>query len=122
MERSRAASPWPFFISGRGRFMATSRNGKKPQRDNFTMIPNLVGTMNLNPYEFRLYYEIKMRAGDDDTSWQTTEALAKACNMSEHLVIRAKRKLIGEELISKEPHMNGFHEPHQIKIHEILQF
>ena len=44
--------------------MRPSNVRNKPLRDNFTMIPNIIGTMPLTPFEFRLYFHIKLVAGD----------------------------------------------------------
>ena len=99
--------------------MPQSRTGKKPNRDNFTMVPNIVMTLDLTGNELRLYLQIKMLAGEDNVCWQNGEQLAKGCHMSEGAVVNAKAKLISEGLIIIEPHVQGNRSPHRIKVVEV---
>ena len=62
-------------------------------RSNFTMIPNLVDDMNLDPYAFRLYCHLRRVAGEQGRCWRSGETLARECCMSTGQVSEAKRVL-----------------------------
>ena len=107
--------------------MTTPRNGNKPKRDNFTMIPNLVGMMELSPYAFRLYFHLKMVTGEgsqeeelEDPSPRVCQVpvstLAKVCHMSRPEVLVAKQELIAAGLISVQPHQNGSRSPQETQV------
>ena len=91
------------------------------------MIPNVVGMMDLSPYEFRLYFYIKMVVGEDSPDHDldylslrvcrmSTRSLAKACHISKPEIIIAKRNLIAAGLIYIEAHQNGSTAPQGIQI------
>ena len=107
--------------------MPPSKNGKQPQRENFTMIPNILDTMELNPYDFRLYFHIKMVVGEDPPEYdnehlsrgvcmQSAGVLAKVCRMSEPVLVATKERLTKAGLIYIAPHEKGSREPHSIRI------
>ncbi len=68
-------------------------------RDNFTVIPNLIDEMDLSVHAFRLYCHIRRRAGDSGSCFESTENLAKYCNMSTGKVSEAKKELVKAHLI-----------------------
>ena len=70
------------------------------ERKYFTMLPNLIDDLGLSVYAFRLYCHIKRVTGEDGKCWQSTETLVKACRMSVHSVVDAKRELKDAKLIT----------------------
>lgn len=68
----------------------------------FTMIPNLIDDMALDPYAFRLYVHLRRVAGEQGACWQSTRTLASACRMSTGKVSAAKKALLDEGLIILE--------------------
>lgn len=69
-------------------------------RNNFTIIPNIIDDLDLSVYAFRLYFHIKRRAGENGNCWESTATLAKACNMSTGMVSKAKTELAEKGLIT----------------------
>lgn len=70
------------------------------ERKYFTMLPNLIDDLGLSVYAFRLYCHIKRVTGEDGMCWQSTERLSKACRMSVHSVVDAKKELADAKLIT----------------------
>lgn len=71
-------------------------------RNYFTMLPNLVDDLDLDPYEFRLYCHLRRVSGERGACWQSTATLAEACKMSAGKVSQAKQKLATVGLIAIE--------------------
>lgn len=69
------------------------------QHTYFTMIPNLVDDLGLDPYTHRLYCHIKRVTGENGACWQSTETLATHCCMSKGKVSDGKRRLVAANLI-----------------------
>lgn len=92
-------------------------------RDKFTMIPNVIDDMGLTVYEFRLYFHIRRVAGEGGECWQSTETLAKSCNMSTGSVSKAKTSLEERQLIKVDriDPKDGTYPYHLITIADIWQ-
>jgi hypothetical protein len=97
----------------------TSRkSAPPPARSHFTMIPDMVGDLDLDPYTFRLYCQIRRVTGDagngrvDAACWQSTATLAAICRMSTGKVSQSKRKLVQQGLIRIEKRLGpgGYHD------------
>jgi hypothetical protein len=101
-------------------------------RKNFTIIPNIVDDLPLPPFAVRVYLHLKRVAGDDGLCWQSTETLAKACNMSKPSVTRATNLLVKADLIDKikklppengQPDREGGKFPHcEYRIRNVWKF
>ena len=72
------------------------------KRDNFTIIPNVIANLGLSVYTFRLYFHIKMVAGEDGLCWQSVDTLAENCNMSTTKLVECKKELLDHHLITVE--------------------
>ena len=82
-------------------------------RDHFTMLPNLVDELDLDPYAYRLYAHVRRVAGEaGGACWQSTVTLAQRCRMSRGKVVEAKRVLVALGLIhiDKRPGPGGLHD------------
>jgi len=90
-------------------------------RDNFTMVPNIVRELGLDPYEFRLYVEFRKVAGDTGACWKSTRTLAQDCNMSAGKVSSAKRVLEDKGLIKIEVRHDDQKAYHHIRVIDIWQ-
>jgi predicted transcriptional regulator len=66
----------------------------------FTIIPNMVAKVKLDVYEFRLYFHLKMVAGERGLCWQSRATMAEACEMSESTVSKAEHSLAKKGLIT----------------------
>lgn len=66
---------------------------KGDARKYFTVIPNVVYSLNLTPHELALYNLLKRTAGEGGTCWKSTATLAKEANMSAGSVSNAKDNL-----------------------------
>jgi hypothetical protein len=58
-----------------------------------TELPNILFSMDLDPYEFRVYSELKRIAGDGGSCFASNKELAFRCNMSDDKVTKCKRIL-----------------------------
>ena len=64
------------------------------ERKYYTQIPNIIFTLGLSPFELTLYCYLKKVAGaSGGKCWQKTATLAKATNMGDGSVSRAKAEL-----------------------------
>jgi len=90
-------------------------------RTNFTIIPNIIDDMQLSPRAFRLYFHIKRRAGDDGACWESSDTMAKMCNMSKGSVINAKKELSEAGLIDIVEKKNDRFVYHEITITDIWE-
>lgn len=70
------------------------------ERKYFTMLPNMIDDIGLSVYAFRLYCHFKRVTGEVGKCWQSTETLSKACRMSAHSVVDAKKELKEAKLIT----------------------
>jgi len=66
-------------------------------KSHFTMLPNVVFEMGLDPLAFRLYAHIVYIGAQ---CWASTRHLAAACKMSVGAVVKAKRVLVEQGLIT----------------------
>jgi DnaD/phage-associated family protein len=71
-------------------------------RKYFIQIPNIIDDMNLSPYAIRLYIHLKRVTGEDGKCWQSIKTLSKFCNVSEGMIVKARKELVSRELISIE--------------------
>jgi predicted transcriptional regulator len=94
---------------------------EKPDRDYFTMIPNMIFYIGLTPYDVRLYCELKRIAGDYGKCWMKTKNLAKICNMSMGTVSNSKQHLKEFGLIEIEEFSAEIGVYHEIKIIDIWE-
>lgn len=85
----------------------------------YTMIPNIVDDMGLDPYAFRLYAHLRRVAGDTGACWQSTDTLAKHCKMGEGSVSKAKQALKAAKLIRIELRTRNGTRYHHITIIDI---
>ena len=65
----------------------------------FTMVPNMVDDMRLDPYAYRLYGHIRRVAGEGGKCYQSSRYLADVCQMSVAKVSEAKQVLVNVGLI-----------------------
>jgi hypothetical protein len=72
------------------------------QREWFTIIPNVVLEMELNPYELALYVLYKRIAGENGVCWASTRTLAKRLDCGVATVARARTVLAERGLIRRE--------------------
>jgi len=68
----------------------------------FTMMPNLVDDLDLDPYAFRLYVHFRRVAGENGACWQSTDTLKDLCKMSMGAISAAKQVLKDAGLIHIE--------------------
>ena len=70
-------------------------------RGNFAQIPRLVLESGLSVHAVRLYLEMKMTTGKEESGecWKSTKTLAKACKMSTGTVSNAKLELLSKGFI-----------------------
>jgi len=70
-------------------------------RSNFALIPRLVLESGLSVHAVRLYLEMKMTTGEEESGecWKGTKTLAKACKMSTGTVSNAKFELLSKGFI-----------------------
>ena len=69
-----------------------------------TEIPNIVGDLGLDPYEYRIYVEYKRIAGDSGGCYKSNGNLAKECGMGLTKLKEAKKKLASPfELLGGKP-------------------
>ena len=68
----------------------------------FTIIPNFVDDLPLNPNAVRVYLHLKRVSGETGTCWQSTRTLAKACRLSPPSITRATNLLAACGLITKK--------------------
>jgi predicted transcriptional regulator len=88
----------------------------------YTQIPNLVSTLGLSPYTFRLYVHFKQVAGDDGTCWQSVKTISKECGMSPFSITKSKRELAKAGLIKIQLVHRPFARPyHNIRIIDIWE-
>ncbi len=73
----------------------------------FTMLPNLIDDLTLSVYAVRLYLHIKRVTGETGECWQSTETLARVCDMSMGSVSNAKKELEAAALIAITTGQNG---------------
>lgn len=75
--------------------------GMSEDRSHFAMIPRLVLESGLSVHAVRLYLEMKMTTGEEESGecWKGTKTLAKACKMSTGTVSNAKLELISKGFI-----------------------
>ena len=85
----------------------TKVDDARHERKYFMMIPNMVDDMGLSLIAYRLYGHFKRVAGETGASWQSTDTLAKSCNMSQASVSRAKRELLARKLITLDKRKEG---------------
>ena len=92
------------------------------QRNYFTIMPNILDDMNLSVYAYRLYSHIKRVAGEKGLCYQSTDTLAKSCNMSSGSVSQAKQELKEAGLINIAQRKSNNGKPlHVITIKDIWQ-
>lgn len=58
-----------------------------------TELPNILFELDLDPYEFRVYCQIKKITGDGGKCWMSMRALAEKCNISERKLREVKKSL-----------------------------
>ena len=94
---------------------------EEAERSHFTMIPNIVDDMDLDPFAFRLYAHFRRVAGENGRCWQGTNTLAVACHMSAGQVSESKATLVSQGLIRIDPMPNpgGGSPRHRIAILDI---
>ena len=90
-------------------------------RKYFIQVPNMIDDLDLSPYAFRLYVHLKRVAGDEGTCWQSTNTLAKACQMSSGSVSNAKKELhkLGLIAVMTKKNTQGGIDHHEITIIDI---
>ena len=59
----------------------------------FSLLPNMIDEILIDPYEMRLYMKYKRIAGDGGICFMSNEKLAKSCGMSEGKLISVKKSL-----------------------------
>src|SRR4030067_1962918 len=81
----------------------------------------MIDDLGLTPYAFRLYVHLKRVAGDEGTCWQSTNTLAKACQMSSGSISNAKKELckLGLIIVMTKKNTQGGLEHHEITIIDI---
>jgi len=89
------------------------------KRSWFTMLPNIVDDMGLDPYAFRLYVHLRRVAGEHGACWQSTETLKDLCKMSMGAVSKAKQTLVKAGLIRIEERKRNGTMHHHITIVDI---
>jgi hypothetical protein len=88
----------------------------------YTQIPNLVSTLGLSPYTFRLYVHFKQVAGDDGNCWQSVKTISEKCGMSPFSITKSKRELAKAGLIKIQLVHRPFARPyHSIRIIDIWE-
>lgn len=95
-------------------------NDESP-RDNFTMIPNSVGELGLDPYAFRLYAHLRRVTGDNGACWRSTRTLATECGMSLSKISASKKVLADHGLIQIENRAGAGGMHHHITLVDIWQ-
>ena len=70
------------------------KNGGSTQRDNFIMVPRIIHTLDLDPFAYRVYGQLKDFAGEKGVCWPKTITLARTCRMSVGKVTAAKKDLV----------------------------
>lgn len=76
-------------------------------RSQFTIIPNMVFEMGLDPDAFALYAFFKRVAGEQGQCWMSFSTIAKRMNMSTFKVHESRQVLEQRRLISCEKHKHG---------------
>lgn len=89
------------------------------ERKYFTIVPNIVDDIGLDPYAFRLYVHIRRVAGENGACWQSTETLAEICQMSTGRISKAKRTLQDAGLIRIETRTDNRKKYHHITVIDI---
>jgi hypothetical protein len=92
-------------------------------RSHFTMIPDLIDELDLDPYTYRLYGHLRRVVGEPrhlpagtrpepGACWQSTRTLAAICHMSAGSICESKRKLVELGLIhiEKRPGPGGYYD------------
>lgn len=78
--------------------------------DNYTQVPNIVMNMDLSPYAFRLYVQVRMTVGYGESEgmcYKGVRRLAKECNMSKTSVTKARKELEDLGLITAGLYKEG---------------
>ncbi len=96
---------------------------EKNERDNFTMIPNLVDDLRIKPSAHRLYCHVKRVCGEGDNGecWQSIKTLVKCTGLGRSTVIRAKKELEAAGLIKIKNSHDGLRRRHVITIVDIWE-
>lgn len=79
----------------------------------FTQLPNVIDDIELSLIAFRLYVHLKRVAGDNGNCYQSSNTLAKACNMSMGAISKAKGELEKAGLIiitEKKDKLKSYHD------------
>lgn len=91
-------------------------NDEGDGRKYFTIIPNILFKLDLDPYQLCLYAYIKRVAGGEGACWKSRATIAKEIQMSEGMVTKSRRVLetIRPELgnkplivVHQEPNKDG---------------
>ncbi|MBU0493896.1 MAG: helix-turn-helix domain-containing protein [Chloroflexi bacterium] len=90
----------------------TNNRIQSEEKKFFTMVPNMVDDMGLDPYAHRLYIHLRRVAGEDGACWQNTETLAAICCMSAGKISASKAVLVDRGLIriTKARNQNGVYD------------
>jgi DNA-binding Lrp family transcriptional regulator len=71
----------------------TQSNNAKQSREWFTIIPNIIYELGLDPYTRDVYGYMKRVAGDDGQFWQSLDTITKKLGISRMTVTRSIKKL-----------------------------
>ena len=90
-------------------------------RNFFTILPNIIFHLKLDPWTFKAYCVIKMTAGDAGACFKSNSTMAEEVGCSIPTLIKLKTKLVEKGLIviKKRVHPTGGNMPDLIQIVEI---
>lgn len=83
------------------------------QRNNFTIVPNIIYEMGLSPFAIALYAAARRSAGDDGVCTRSAATLARNSGMSKSMVHYAKMELVEAKLIQLREAPSGRRIPAQ---------
>jgi hypothetical protein len=66
---------------------------KKTKRDQFTILPNIVFDLNLDPYDFFVYFQLFYLSGQDGEFSLSVDKLCKKIGISDNKLRRCVRNL-----------------------------
>ena len=89
-------------------------NDAGDSRKYFMQLPNMIDDLNLSLIAFRLYIHLKRVAGENGVCYQSSDTLAKACNMGVASVVKAKKELLEARLIQLEESKEKSGRPYHI--------
>lgn len=95
---------------------------EEQNRDNFTMIPNIIDSMPLSNKAFRLYFHLRRVVGTKEARGRVTESvetMAEWCHMTKPTVIEARKELESIPLIKTAKKREGNFEKITITILDI---